>query len=149
MLATALKQAEPVGTKKPLHWLAWTIFGSYAAFIACVIWIMDSGRGRPIYTLVGQVPYGDKLGHFVLIGLLCLLLNLALKGKTTPVMNRLVLTGSAWLGLIVVLEEISQRFIEHRTFDLVDLAADFAGILVAGVLARRLLRADGARDNQT
>jgi len=47
-----------------------------------------------------------------------------------------VLKGSLWIGAVVVLEEISQLWIAHRAFELADLAADGAGIWVAGLLSR-------------
>lgn len=41
-----------------------------------------------------------------------------------------LLKTSLFLGALVTLEEISQLFLVNRTFSLVDLAADYAGIFL-------------------
>ncbi|MEO8351841.1 MAG: VanZ family protein [Chthoniobacteraceae bacterium] len=82
-------------------------------------------------------PGSDKLGHFLLIGGMAFFLNLALRARTFRWLGRRWLIGSVLVAVAFTLEELSQRFISSRSFDLVDLAADFAGILFFGWLARR------------
>jgi VanZ family protein len=46
-----------------------------------------------------------------------------------------VLKGSLIVAVIVTLEEFSQLFLHNRGFSLVDLAADYVGIILFGQLA--------------
>ncbi|MEY4515566.1 MAG: hypothetical protein RLZZ450_7688 [Pseudomonadota bacterium] len=121
--------------------LPWAVFVAYASFILGVVWIMDTGRGQLVQDFVATHAHSDKLAHCVLMGTLCLLLNIALAAPTVHILNRPVLQGSLWLGGIIVLEELSQLFVAHRTFDLLDLLSDFVGIVIAGVITRRLVEA--------
>jgi len=75
---------------------------------------------------VGHIPYGDKIAHAVLYGLMALLLNYALdfrKSSTIQLGSLIVLT-------FATLEEFSQYYIPSRTFDMGDLLADFVGVVL-------------------
>ena len=85
---------------------------------------------------VGNIPYGDKLGHFVLMGGFSFLLNLVLSAKTFGFGKFNYLLGSLIVFVVVTLEEISQIFVSGRTFDWGDLIFDYFGIFVFGELAR-------------
>lgn len=87
-----------------------------------------------------QIPYGDKVGHFLLMAPLALLADLAAPGKR---FGRLP-AGSAVVALLVTAEEISQAFFPHRTFSGADLAASLAGVVVGARLARGYLAARAA-----
>jgi polysaccharide biosynthesis protein VpsQ len=131
----------PPASSGAIRWLPWTVFLTYASFILSVLWVMDTGRGQLVRAFVEAHAYSDKLAHCVLMGTLCLLLNIALAAPTVRILNRPVLRGSLWLGAVVVLEELSQLYVPHRTFDLVDLLFDFLGIAIAGAITRRLVEA--------
>jgi VanZ family protein len=83
-------------------------------------------------------PGGDKLGHFVLFGILSLLLNksaLSLFPKQSSV--RLVLNVSLLLSIIIGLEEWSQSLFPTRTMSLTDLMASYTGVAAFALLAYR------------
>jgi VanZ family protein len=82
------------------------------------------------------VPFGDKIGHFLLMGVFSLVVNLILNARTIRIWKLNCLLGSLIVLAIVTLEEISQIFIGGRTFDLGDLAANAAGIIIFGEIAR-------------
>lgn len=117
-------------------WIPWIAFVAFAAFIGFVIWVANTGQGRRYWNFLNHIPYGDKLGHVLLMGTLCLLLNLALGCRR---LDRLLL-GSVIVAVFVLCEEISQIFIQSRTFDLMDLMADAIGILIAGWVALWILK---------
>jgi VanZ family protein len=113
----------------------WVWAGLYAAVIVAIIVIAD-GRAtyrwlRPIRAL----PYGDKIAHFCLMGGLSFVVNWALDGRRVAWGRWRFLMGSLLVAALVALEEFSQLFIRYRTFDVDDLAADFAGIFLFGRLA--------------
>jgi VanZ family protein len=105
---------------------------AYTLFLVAVVVGADEGKLRGLLALVDFVPGGDKAGHFVLMGTLAWLLNAALKRRRVVVWRRRVLLGSVITVLVVTFEEISQLHFATRHFDLLDLAADYAGILVFG-----------------
>ncbi|WP_141699464.1 VanZ family protein [Candidatus Marithrix sp. Canyon 246] len=110
-----------------------TIF--YVCFILFVIALANQGELGILAVIVYEVPYTDKLGHFILMGLLAFFLNLSLKCSTISILNSTFLKGSIIILILVTLEEISQLLVETRTFDLMDLFADYLGIFVFGRLA--------------
>ena len=81
-------------------------------------------------------PGGDKVGHFVLFGILSFLLNksaLVMLPKREPV--RLILTVSLLLAILIGLEEWSQSLFPARTMSLRDLFASYGGVIVFALLA--------------
>ncbi len=114
-----------------MRWLALI----YIIIIIVIIAMADSGQYGYVFKFVHQIPYSDKLGHFILIGLLALVVNLSLQCKKITVFNYSVLQGSAIVATLVMLEELSQFFIAHRSFDLMDLLFDFIGIFVFSHIA--------------
>ena len=102
----------------------------FFGFIGWVIYLANTGQKSVFFDLVAAIPYGDKLGHFCLFGLLTLFINLAFKFKTMNVSGRPIYLAVLIVSTFVILEELSQHFVESRTLDFVDLIADFAGIAV-------------------
>ena len=103
-----------------------------------LIIIILANQGDYIYILknfIAEIPYGDKLGHFLLMGMLAFLVNLTFKGAEVKLLKLSVLKGSLIVFILVTLEELSQIFIVTRSFDLGDLASDYLGIFVFGRLA--------------
>lgn len=109
----------------------------FVGFLFALIWLADAGRGQWLFNLVRLIPGGDKAGHFVLFGLLSLLLNVVLRAAVVRWGKLPVLKGSLIVGLFAVAEEVSQLFFAARTFDLLDLTAGLVGIWIFGRLAAR------------
>jgi VanZ family protein len=107
-----------------MKWL--TFF--FTLFIVLIIFLADLGK-LGILRIVNQIPFGDKIGHFVLYGILTLLLDstfiLSLPNRSPKLI--VVLTGLI-LVLIIGLEEYSQQYFSERTFDLVDLTFSYLGV---------------------
>jgi VanZ family protein len=109
----------------------------YSALLVALVVAADRGA-LPLH-LTARLPGGDKAGHFLLMGLLSLLVNLAFASRDAFG----VLRCSFLVAAVVTLEELSQAALRYRNFETADLAADLAGIAVFGLLAA-LLRAPGA-----
>ena len=106
-------------------------FVACALAIAAIVAAADLGWLRPISVWVHSIPLGDKLVHAFAMGLLCWLADRAIP-------SRPVATHCSWLRwtpaivtLVVLGEEVSQRWIPGRSFDLGDITADLVGIGVA------------------
>jgi len=111
----------------------------FLLFILAVIFLADIGGLPPAVRALYRFPYGDKVGHFVLFGLLNFFLTQAFLSSQPPPRRKWV-AGSTGLilALFVALEEGSQQFFSTRTFDLLDLTASFLGVLVGGWIAWRM-----------
>ncbi|MEP6902396.1 MAG: VanZ family protein [Actinomycetota bacterium] len=112
----------------------------YVFVLAVIIFLADRKGTRYMLNFVGNIPYGDKLGHFCLMGGFSFLLNLVLDARTVSAGKLNYLLGSLIVLVIVTLEEFSQIFISGRTFDWSDLFFDYLGIFLLGELARFICR---------
>ena len=65
-------------------------------------------------------PYHDKVGHFVLMGILAFLAIVSLAPRMKGDSKKAVFKITVILLLIIALEETSQYFIPSRTFSLTD-----------------------------
>lgn len=101
----------------------------FTLFILLIIILADQGR-LGVLRVINQIPFGDKAGHFILYGILTLLLDLTIIRSLPNRSPRLIvlLTG-LMLVLIIGLEEYSQQFFAKRTFDLVDLSFSYLGVI--------------------
>jgi VanZ family protein len=116
----------------------WAITIAWLLFIAVIIYCADQGKLRAVFVFINAHTGSDKAGHFVLIGGMAFFLNLSLGLRELRVWKRGLLLGSVVVAVVFTLEEISQIWIPSRTFDLLDLAGDYSGIIFFGWLARRL-----------
>lgn len=112
----------------------------YIFILAVIIFIASQKGTRYLLNFVGNIPYGDKLGHFLLMGGFSFLLNLVLNAKTFKLWKFNYLLGSLIVLIVVTIEEISQMFVAGRTFDWSDLVFDYLGIFIFGELARLICR---------
>ena len=110
----------------------------YAAIVAAIVWCADHHELKYLLDAVKAVPGGDKAGHFVLVGGLAFLLNWTLRCREFWCAGRLWLLGSVLVFAIFTVDEVTQLWRPARTFDLGDLAANYAGIWCFGWLARRV-----------
>jgi len=108
---------------------------SFFGFIGWVIYLANTGQKSLLFDLVAAIPYGDKLGHFCLFGLLTLFINLAFKFKTIKLVGHEIYLAVLIVSTFVVLEEFSQYFVATRTLDVFDLIADFLGIAVFSAIS--------------
>ena len=120
-------------------WLFILLAVAFALMIVVIIMLADSGSDVWLFSLDERIPYADKVGHFVLIGGMTFLLNLALAARQVTFAKRSWLLGSLLIFVVFTLEEFTQIGIVSRTFDLGDLSADYAGILFFGRIAKRLI----------
>ena len=113
---------------KPTHMVVRIMAVIVFAFIVLVTYLANSGTDTLLFAFVRSVPYGDKIGHFFLYGVLTLILNLALNLKAITLCKRNVFIGSVIVIIFIVVEELSQIFIPIRTVDYFDLVAGGTGI---------------------
>lgn len=101
----------------------------FSLFIVGIIILADLGM-LGILGVVNRIPYGDKVGHFLLYGVLTLLIDLALfRSRPDLRPGLIVLRVALVLTLLIGLEEFSQLYFPNRSFDLVDLAFSYLGVI--------------------
>ena len=124
----------------PIHKRFLVLTLAYAALLLAVVLAADQGA-LPVAALLADVPAGDKLGHFVLMGGLSFLaaVSLGLRYRRSTAVVR----AAFLVALLVGIEEGSQLWLAHRSFEPADLLADAAGILVfAGLASLYLARSE-------
>ena len=112
----------------------------YIFILAGIVVLADFRQTQFIFGFIGGFPFGDKIGHFLLMGMFSVVVNLAFGAKIVKVRKFSYLLGSLIVLAIVTAEEVSQIFVSWRTFDVGDLLADAAGILIFGEIARIINR---------
>lgn len=112
----------------------------FFSFITWMIVQADMDKSNIIMEIGRSVPWGDKIGHFMLFGILALLINMALSFKQVIIRKRLFHVGSLIVFSFAAIEEFSQLAFSTRTFDLIDMLFDLFGIgLFSSVAFRRFL----------
>tara|TARA_R110001599_G_scaffold353459_1_gene592351 strand:- start:43000 stop:43353 length:354 start_codon:yes stop_codon:yes gene_type:complete len=77
-----------------------------------------------VFSFLKFIPWGDKLGHFVLFGALTLAIAFAIPGA------RSFLYGAVLTAVLVVIEETLQILAPTRSFSMLDLGASLSGVLI-------------------
>jgi len=109
---------------------------SFIVFIVWVIYMADTDQVIIFFRLVQVIPYGDKIGHVLLFGLLTLAVIIVTRFNTITLRSSRLFIGTVIVSLFVVSEELSQHFISSRTLDVADLLADGIGIVTFTMLAQ-------------
>ena len=122
----------------------WLLPLSFFLFISYIIFLADTADYNFAFHIVGQIPYGDKICHALLYGVMALLLNYGLGFRRVGIPAHLGgLENPPYIGSVLVLtfsilEECSQYCIPSRTFDLWDLAADFVGVVLFSLVKMKI-----------
>lgn len=114
------------------------ISASAVCFFVFILWILylaNTGGNSLFFDFIRSIPYGDKLGHMGLFGFLTLAAVVGSKFRAFQCGKLNVYYGAVLVALFTISEEFSQLFIPSRTFDLLDLAANFVGIALAVSIA--------------
>ncbi len=123
---------------KPIKILFLLLLISFFAFLLWVLFLANTGADSIWFDFVRSFPYGDKVGHIGLFGVLTML-SIVGTGFYSILMGRYHLyIGALFVIIFVVIEELSQLFIALRAFDVFDLTADFVGISLASLMAKHL-----------
>ena len=117
-------------------------------FLAIVgfLLLVDFGFLPNIGNPENSLPFVDKVGHFLMCGILALLVNAALIRQ-----NRWSLLRALTIGTLIVLigstlEEYSNLLTIHRRWSWGDLAANYLGVLCLGVLPFLIRRQPSTAD---
>ncbi len=97
-------------------------------FISSIIFLADTADHNFAFRLLGNIPYGDKLGHIFLYGMMAWFLNFGLKFKSYRLFGFNMQIGALIVLAFAIIEELTQYYIPSRSFDLYDILGDFIGV---------------------
>lgn len=112
---------------------------AFSIFIVIVVILADQDAIPPAIRALYDFENGDKVGHLILFGLLNFFLtSAALSALQNRTSIRVALSVGLILAFFIAAEEFSQQYFSARTFDLIDLAASYVGLVIGGWVALRL-----------
>ncbi len=109
----------------------------FILFMLAIILLADLGTIPAPVKMIYRFPNGDRVGHFILYGILTFLVNVTFP-RQVRIARMDIFYGSMVIAALATLEEFSQLFLPHRTFDLIDLTFTLLGIACADWLVRLL-----------
>lgn len=117
------------------------IAGLFFTFILWIIVASDMGGPNILIDSVRAVPYGDKLGHMSLYGVLAVLVNFSYKPNNHKYLGLPI--GCALVLVFALLEELSQYFFPStRMLDIKDALADCVGVYLAAWISYRIAKSN-------
>ena len=111
-----------------MHKLLSTLTIIFGGFILWIIYMANTGQYTPFFGWVRSIPYGDKIGHVLIFGLLTLGGNIMSRFKTVRLAKIHIYLGTLIIASFAFFEELSQHFMANRRLDMGDLLADVIGI---------------------
>ena len=107
---------------------------SFFLFISFIIYLADTADHNFAFRLIGHIPYGDKLMHGLLYGVMAFLLNYGLNFKSKKIFGFNLQIGAMIVLTFAGLEEITQYWLPSRTCDVFDFVADTVGVTLFSLI---------------
>ena len=114
---------------------AWGLTLAFGLFCAAIILAANFQIGRPVFVAVHSIPFGDKIAHFLLVGVLAVVLNMAMNAATVRLGPVVLLRGNLILYLLATAEELSNALQPYRSLSLTDMVFNWLGIFAFGWIA--------------
>jgi VanZ family protein len=106
----------------------------YATGILVFLLLADFGALNPVIRFLAEYRHLDKVFHFFMYGSLALVVNVALAQRPNWSFARAIATGSIIVLIASTLDEYSNLLVPQRGWSPADLAANYLGIAILGVL---------------
>lgn len=107
---------------------------SFFVFILWIIYLANTGSKSIFFDFVQTIPYGDKVGHIFLYGILSFGVSLVLNFKAVILKGIKLYYGVILVFTFAFIEELTQGLSPNRTLDIYDLLADIIGITMFSIL---------------
>ena len=108
---------------------------TYVVLIPLIILNAGLGYANDTFPFVKDVPGRHHTAHILVFGGLSAIVNVMTKFRVINIKGINVLLGAVLVFLFVVIEEISQIWIDTRVFDLLDILSSFVGITIFSYLS--------------
>ena len=100
----------------------------FIGFFVIAMFAMYSNQNSQALQTLHSIPYGDKLAHFLALGLLTFFANILLDRRKIKIAATPILLGSVLVFAFASLDEVAQLFFTHRNCEFLDFVANYAGI---------------------
>jgi len=105
----------------------------FSLFILTIVLLADLGMLPGLLHSIYDFPSGDKAGHLILFGLLnYFVTSTVLRSQLNRTPGKLAVTTGLILGLLIAIEESSQKYFSTHTSNVVDLIASILGVIIGG-----------------
>ncbi len=94
------------------------VTGLFIFFVIVFVAGANSRQLPPFINDLYNFPGGDKVGHVIVMGILNFLVCLTVVSSDSKHIRRKIIGITCIIAVIVTLEEMSQKFLVHRTFSL-------------------------------
>jgi len=132
-------------SKKVRYGCLLVITALFISFLSWFLYLANAGVDHIVFAVMRQIPYGDKLSHIGVYGILALLLNLSLRGKKIHFYQASFYLGSLLTLILVGIEETSQQFLPTRSQDWLDYVASCIGVLLTATITPFTIRTLGLK----
>ncbi len=113
------------------------VFITLLALMLGASMLATTGSNNLIFQFVHWLPYGDKLGHFILFGCLTSVSHLMTRCYSITLVGKSLPVVYLPLFAYAIIDELLQIGTANRSFDLWDLAMGLLGIVVFGEITKR------------
>jgi hypothetical protein len=110
------------------------ITACYVLLLVAFALYVDVGGLPEFLKPMHRAPAGDKAMHFVLAGVLALLVNLSIRTGGATTLWSTVVPGSLIVALGCTVEEMTNLASTIRNWSFADLGANYLGIICIGVV---------------
>ena len=126
--------------------MRYTLAALSVSFIGFIIYSANAGNATYWLQSVNSIQYADKVLHFLLFGGLSFVLNWAFEHRRVLLRNRRLYIGTLVVGVYMIGDEFSHRFLPNRNFDYYDLIANFLGLVFFALLTALMFKRRAARN---
>ena len=112
---------------------------SFVSFLGVIIFLRNNNLANSFFILFVNIPYYDKIGHFILMGIFAFLAVISIAPLLPYSSSKSTLAVLSGVLLIIAVEECSQIFVVTRTFSLADFICDFLGVSFFGLIGYSLI----------
>ena len=111
---------------------------TYIVLIPLIILNAGLGYANDTFPFVKDVPGRHHTAHILVYGGLSAIINVITKFRVININGINILLGAVLVFLFVVIEEVSQIWIDTRVFDLMDIVSSLIGITIFSYISYRL-----------
>ncbi|MEQ8811318.1 MAG: VanZ family protein [Imperialibacter sp.] len=109
-------------------------------FLCFIIVMADTNHKLGLMKIIEGVPFGDKVGHFMLFGFLAGLINVALRFRRLKLWSLDINMAGVLVLCFAIAEEFTQLAFANRTFELADMLSDVLGVWSFVILSEWIWR---------
>ncbi|TWT43323.1 VanZ family protein [Botrimarina hoheduenensis] len=110
------------------------LLATFSSLVATWTYAANHGAAHGLPLWIGGVFVGDKVVHFLIVGLFAVLVARAIRRHGYRPATSL-LAGMAIAAILATIEEATNALTPHRTCSVADLLADYAGIVTLSAVA--------------